>query len=215
MSLHSLLSRTRAITFTVCFVLALTSAASAQEVNVSSASSDQSSAQTQVVVNGNVIGQMNLVSRNTVSARSLISEQTVTENYAATVEITPDGEVSVLSGNSSETHSDENTYWRATATITYTVDSTLYGRLISVSGSWLQLHGVTTLSNRDVYYAQHTGTLIYNDKYPTSNSFYYNTNFSSAKLIWIGCTTSADITTQAGYTISLETSVSRDSTNLV
>lgn len=149
------------------------------------------------------------------------TEEAVTETYEAIVAIAADGSVSCVENvppmtRTDASASDSNTYWKASVTITYSVNSST-ASLTRVTGSWTQLRGNTTLSGRSVYYAINAGTTGYSDtKKPTTNSFAYNTGFptvSSSRLYSIGANTSATVTTEAGLQVKLTTNVEKRYTN--
>lgn len=142
---------------------------------------------------------------------------TVTETYEAIIAISKDGTASYVDRvppitRSESTGSDSNTYWKASITITYSVNAST-ASLTKVSGYWSQLRGNTTLSNRKVYYAINAGTSGYSDtKTPASNTFSYNTGFgtvSSSRLYAIGANSSATITTEAGLQLSITANVEK------
>ncbi len=146
---------------------------------------------------------------------------TITETHEAIVAISKDGKASYVDHvppmtRSESTGADSNTYWKASVTITYSVNAST-ASLTKVSGYWSQLRGNTTLSGRKVYYAINAGTSGYSDtKYPTSNTFSYNTGFgslSSARLYSIGANSSATITTEAGLNISITANVEKKYTS--
>lgn len=148
-------------------------------------------------------------------------EGAVTETHEAIIEIDKNGNASYVESvppmtRSDASSSDSNTYWKASITITYSVNSST-ASLTKVSGYWTQLRGNTTLSNRRVYYAIDAGISGYSDtKYPTSNSFSYNTGFaslSSSRLYSIGANSSATVTTEAGLQLQLVTNVEKKYTS--
>lgn len=157
-----------------------------------------------------------------VAQRSVDSEDgTVTETHEAIIEIDKDGSASYVESvppmtRSDATAADSNTYWKASITITYTVNSST-ASLTKVTGYWTQLRGNTTLSNRKVYYAIDAGLTGDSDtKYPTSNSFSYNTGFatfSSNRLYSIGANSSATITTEAGLQLQIVANVEKKYTS--
>ena len=79
---------------------------------------------------------------------------------------------------------DESTYWKASIKITY-VKSSDTVKLTKVEGSWTKLRGTSSITYREVTYGQ--VSLVTNnvngDKYPTSNSFSYNTGFEAGRIV--------------------------------
>lgn len=146
---------------------------------------------------------------------------TVTETHEAIIAIDKDGSASYVESvppmtRSDATAADSNTYWKASITITYSVNSST-ASLTKVTGYWTQLRGNTTLSNRRVYYAINAGISGASDtKYPTSNSFSYLTgfpSFSSSRLYSIGANSSATITTEAGLQLQITANVEKKYTS--
>ena len=112
-----------------------------------------------------------------------------------------------------DSSSSQNTYWKATVSITYSADDT-YCTFSKAGASWTQLRGTTTLSNREVYWGYTLGLNSGgNFEYPTSNSVSYNTGLAAMKYgngSIIGCNSTAQITTQSGLVITLQANVSKD-----
>jgi len=133
-------------------------------------------------------------------------QTTYTDTYSAIICIDGDGDAEVVdsldipSGYSVMTTrggTSQNVYWKATVEITYTVQNPK-AQLTRVSGSWTQLRGTSTLSNRQVYYNQSPYGGNPTTKYPTSNTFGYGTGFSLAKVLDLGCRSTATITRTGG-----------------
>ena len=149
--------------------------------------------------------------------RAYNDDDSVTESYEAIVEIDKEGNARVVDElppmtRSEASASDSNTYWKAYISITYSVNNTT-ANLTKVSGSWTQLRGNTTLSNRYVYYAIDGGNEGHSgQQWPTSNTFSYNTGFSSissARLYSIGANSRATVTTEAGLNLNLTANVEK------
>ncbi len=145
------------------------------------------------------------------------NDDSVTESYEAIVEIDKEGNARVVDElppmtRSEASASDSNTYWKAYISITYSVNNTT-ANLTKVSGSWTQLRGNTTLSNRYVYYAIDGGNEGHSgQQWPTGNTFSYNTGFSSissARLYSIGANSRATVTTEAGLNLNLTANVEK------
>lgn len=109
----------------------------------------------------------------------------------------------------SNSKADSSGSYRATTTLTYNVTysgSTTYVQLTKVSGGWEKLANGVSGSNRRVTYGSYNQK---GSKYPTSNSFSYNTGFSKDK--WssnmaYGCTTLIDLsrgTSSDTWTLSM------------
>lgn len=144
-------------------------------------------------------------------------DDSITESYEAILEIDRDGNASVVDHvppitRAEASSSDSNTYWKATISITYSVNAAT-ANLTRVSGSWVQLRGNTTLSDRYVYYAINGGNVGNSgEQRPGSNTFSYNTGFnsiSSGRLYSIGANSRATVTTEAGLQLRLETNVEK------
>lgn len=126
----------------------------------------------------------------------------VTESQAVYLEYNPKTNAVSLSSNkpvqskSTTTQSEQNVWWKGTVSCTYKANGT-YATYQNASGTWTQLRGNTTLKNRKVYYACTLGISYYSGtKYPTSNSFSYNTGFPKKKYgasSILGCNSTADI----------------------
>lgn len=149
--------------------------------------------------------------------RAYNDDDPVTECYEAIVEIDKEGNARVVDAvppmpRTEASASDSNTYWKAYISITYSVNSTT-ANLTKVSGSWTQLRGNSTLSNRYVYYAINGGNVGHSGtQQPGGNTFSYNTGFSSissARLYSIGANSRATVTTEAGLDLNLTTNVEK------
>ncbi len=149
--------------------------------------------------------------------RTCSDDGLITESYEAIMEIDKEGNVKVVDTvpsmpRTEASSSDSNTYWKAYISITYSVNNTT-ANLTKVSGSWTQLRGNTTLSDRYVYYAINGGNVGNSgEQRPSSNSFSYNTGFSSissARLYSIGANSRATVTTEAGLKLNLTTNVEK------
>lgn len=149
-----------------------------------------------------------------------VTEQS--ETYEAIIKITLDGEVSLasplevyqlynpISPCASTGASEANTFWKAYITMYYYVNSS-EACLTQVTGSWVQLRGSATLSNREVFYGMST-PYVYDTKYPTSNNFSYATGFSPihpGRLNTMGCHSTVDVTL-SGLTTRLTANVFKD-----
>lgn len=154
---------------------------------------------------------------NKGQVRTYNNDDSVTESYEAIVEIDKEGNVKVVDAippmaRTESSASDSNTYWKAYISITYSVNSTT-ANLTKVSGSWTQLRGNTTLSDRYVYYAINGGNVGHSgEQRPGSNTFSYNTGFSSissSRLYSIGANSRAIVTTEAGLQLTLTTNVEK------
>lgn len=81
-------------------------------------------------------------------------------------------------------NSDQTVYWKASLKITYTLRGDTV-KLTKVEGSWYQLRGTSSITYREVTYGQ--VYLVTNsksgDKFPTGNSFSYNTGFSAGRIV--------------------------------
>lgn len=144
------------------------------------------------------------------------------ESYEAIIKISSDGQVSLasplevyqlynpISPYASTGASEANTFWKAYITMYYYVNSS-EACLTSVTGSWVQLRGSATLSNREVFYGMST-PYVSGTRYPTSNSFSYATGFSPihpGRLNTMGCHSTVDVTL-SGLTIQLMANVFKD-----
>lgn len=99
------------------------------------------------------------------------------ETYEVIIKITSDGEVSLasplevyqlynpISPCTSTGASEANTFWKAYITMYYYVNSS-EACLTQVTGSWVQLRGSATISNREVFYGMST-PYVYDTRYPT------------------------------------------------
>lgn len=154
---------------------------------------------------------------NKGQVRTYNDGDSVTESYEAIVEIDKEGNAKVVDAippmaRTESSASDSNTYWKAYISITYSVNSTT-ANLTKVSGSWTQLRGNTTLSDRYVYYAINGGNVGHSgEQRPGSNTFSYNTGFSSissSRLYSIGANSRAVVTTEAGLQLTLTTNVEK------
>lgn len=114
--------------------------------------------------------------------------------------------------STTDSSSNQNTYWKATVSITYTDDGT-YCTFSKAGASWTQLRGSTTLSNRSVYWGYTLGVKSGGKTYsPTSNSVSYSTGLGALKYgggSVIGCNSSALITLQSGLTVTLEANIEK------
>lgn len=149
--------------------------------------------------------------------RTYSEDDSVTETYEAVLEIDKEGNVRCVDyvppmTRTEASASDSNTYWKASISITYSVNSTT-ANLTKVSGSWTQLRGNTTLSDRYVYYAINGGNVGNSgEQRPSTNTFSYNTGFasiSSSRLYSIGANSRATVTTEAGLSLTLTTNVEK------
>ena len=110
---------------------------------------------------------------------------------------------------SSLENEENNVFWKATVKIVYTISGE-YVQLIKVTGSWVQLRGATTLSNRRVYYGQSylASNSATGSKKPSKNSFSYSTGFKKGRYIYnksvIGANTTATITLSGGSKRTIE-----------
>lgn len=144
------------------------------------------------------------------------------ESYEAIIKISSDGQVSLasplevyrlynpISPYSSTGASEANTFWKAYITMYYYVNSS-EACMTSVTGSWVQLRGSATLSNREVFYGMST-PYVSATRYPTSNSFSYATGFSPihpGRLNTMGCHSTVDVTL-SGLTTQLMANVFKD-----
>ena len=122
-------------------------------------------------------------------------------------------DASTYASSTTDTSSTQNTYWKATVSVTYTDDGT-YCTFSKAGASWTQLRGTTTLSNREVYWGYTLGLKAGGKtEYPTSNSVSYNTGLGALKYgggSLIGCNSSAMITLQSGSTLKLEANIEKD-----
>lgn len=144
-------------------------------------------------------------------------DDSVTETYKAIVEIDKEGNAKTVDyvppvSRAEASASDSNTYWKASISITYSVNNTT-ANLTKVSGSWTQLRGNTTLSDRYVYYRIDGGNVGNSgEQRPNTNTFSYNTGFSSIssnRLYSIGANSRATVTTEAGLALQLTTNVEK------
>lgn len=171
----------------------------------------------------NVQGNLTLENRKVavvpsanVASRCASTVYQVEETYSGIASIAPDGTAEILSSYpSTSSQSEQNVYWKATVSVTYLHEGggneADYFTLKSVSGSWEQLRGITSLTNRYVYYSISTGSGgKSSSQYPTSNTFSYIANYGpykGAKETGIGCKSNVDILLQSGFTTSLEANV--------
>jgi len=151
-----------------------------------------------VTTQGQKYDSLEEYSLSNANKRILSNEEiTVEQTSSAIIEITKTGEVHVvdevpITPFSSTSQSEENVYYKATCTVTYTVSNS-YVTFTKASGSWTQLRGTTTVSDREVYYGVNSYAAT---KYPTENSFSYTTDFPAVlngSLTSIGCSSSISI----------------------
>lgn len=116
-------------------------------------------------------------------------------------------------GSTTDSSSNQNIYWKATVSVTYSADDT-YCTFSKAGASWTQLRGSSSLSNRKVYWGYTLG-LKQGGKtnYPTSNSVSYNTGLGAMKYgngSLLGCNSSVLITLDNGLSMTLEANIQKD-----
>ena len=118
-----------------------------------------------------------------------ISEDLFTESCDCIFKIDANNSVSVVDSvppcpRATQSATDESTYWKASIKITY-VKSGGTVKLTKVEGSWTKIRGTSSITYREVTYGQ--VFLVENGKsgakYPTSNSFSYNTGFKAGTIV--------------------------------
>lgn len=118
-----------------------------------------------------------------------ISEDLFTESCDCIFKVDANNAVSVVDSvpplpRTTLSATDENTYWKASIKITY-VKSGGTVKLTKVEGSWTKLRGTSSITYREVTYGQ--VRLVENaksgTKYPTSNSFSYDTGFKAGTIV--------------------------------
>lgn len=129
-----------------------------------------------------------------------------------------DGDIQIMdakayrASSSTDSNSEQNTYWKAKVSITYSADGT-YCDFSKAAASWTQLRGNSSLSDREVYWGYTLGISSGGKTYyPTSNSVSYKTNLGRKKYgttSLIGCNSSVLITLEHGSTITLEANIER------
>lgn len=134
----------------------------------------------------------------------------IPEDGAAPIELM---DAITYANTTTDSSSNQNIYWKATVSVTYSADGT-YCTFSKASASWTKLRGVTTLSNRSVYWGYTLGIKTGGKTYsPTSNSVSYSTGLGAMKYgqgSVIGCNSSALITLQSGFTVTLEANIMKD-----
>lgn len=202
------------ITMCICFLLTVLCATSQNVLTVTAAENNTYAAVKVNLPTGNQIITIPMEAINNANRSTNLLDGEVVESYSVLLAINEDAsEVWAVEpkdfyrANSSA--SEENTYWKATISIVYDHGATNTS-FSKVYGEWTQLRGTTTLKNRYVYYALGAGSFQVGEKYPSSNSFSYNTGFSSVasnRVSRIGGRSEADVITQAGLSIHLEAEV--------
>lgn len=134
----------------------------------------------------------------------------IPENNVGSIELM---DAATYATSTTDSSSNQNVYWKATVSVTYSDDGT-YCTFSKAGASWTQLRGITTLSNRSVYWGYTLGLKSGGKTYsPTSNSVSYSTGLGALKYgagSVIGCNSSALITLQSGLTVTLEANIQKD-----
>lgn len=132
---------------------------------------------------------INLSHLDLLAEKKQISQNEFSETYEGIFEIDKENNITLVDSvppmpRSSQESSEENVYWKATVKIVYSISGDTVV-LTKVEGSWYQCRGTTVIVYREVSYGQMA--LVKNNdsglKYPTSNSFSYNTGFQAGRYI--------------------------------
>lgn len=147
---------------------------------------------------------MEITEQETTTSRSANQAVEITKTFEATVNIDQETGI-VVQPRAGQTNTDVVNNWLASVSITYNDDGSK-AQLTNVSGYWSRYASTPIdLTNRSVGYGYILITQsAHVDKYPTSNSFSYNTGFGKyayGTSSFLGCDSTATV---GSYTLRVE-----------